>query len=66
MLYAFTDVNGKTIAVESEADAIEFAHGSPGASEVRRVLLRDLTSEGRQAHIGAHGQFYWPEDLLLS
>ena len=66
VLYAFTDVNGKTIAVENEADAIEFAHGSPGASGVRRVTLRDLAPEGRQAHIGAHGQYYWPEDLLLS
>ena len=66
VLYAFTDANGKTIAVESEADAIEFAHGSPGASGVRRVTLRDLAPEGRQAHIGAHGQYYWPEDLLLS
>jgi hypothetical protein len=28
-------------------------------------LLRDLAPEGRQAHIGAHGQYYWPEDLLL-
>jgi len=66
VLYAFTDANGKTIAVENEAQAIEFAHGSPGASGVRRVRLRDLRPEGRNAHIGAHGQYYWPEDLLLS
>ena len=66
VLYAFTDANGKTIAVENEAQAIEFAHGSPGASDVRRVRLRDLGPEGRNAHVGAHGQYYWPEDLLLS
>ena len=66
VLYAFTDADGKTIATESEAQAVEFAHGSPGASQVRRVRLRDLAPEGRQAHIGAHGQYYWPEDLLPS
>jgi arylsulfatase A-like enzyme len=63
-LFAFTDTNNVTIAVPSEADAIEFSHGSPGSSDVRKLTLKDLAPEGRRAHIGLDGQYAWPEDLL--
>ncbi len=64
-LFAFTDPHGKVIAGTIESEAVELAHGCPGASDVRRTTLRDLASEGRNAHIRAHGQMYWPEDLLV-